>query len=84
MLTKRDRQMLMRYGIEGIVTALTVAFIFLIAVGPKSFGESALAIMLMSFGSAGVAMGCTKILFEELMKSYESSHKKDANKRDIL
>ena len=84
MLTKRDRQMLIRYGIEGIVTALTVAFIFLIAVGPKSFGETAIPILLMSFCSAGVAMGCTKILFEEVMKSYESSHKKNADERDVL
>jgi hypothetical protein len=79
MLTKRDRQMLLNYGIEGVVTALAVAFICLIAVGPKSFGESAILVLLMSFWSAGVAMGCTKLLFEEVMKYYESSHKKDAD-----
>ncbi len=84
MFTKRDKQMLMRYGIEGIITATAVAFIFLIAVGPKSFGRSALPILLMSFGSAGVAMGCTKILFGEVMKYYESSHKKNADERDVL
>lgn len=79
MLTKRDRQMLLNYGIEGIVTALAVAFVCLIAVGPKSFDESVVPVMLISFWSAGVAIGCTKILFEELMKSYESSHKKNAD-----
>lgn len=78
-MTTKQKESFIRYVIEGIITAILVMMIFLVAVGPKSFGESAMPILVFSFVSAGVAIGCTKIIFEEVMKLYEGSHKKNAD-----
>ena len=82
-MTNKDKCRLIGYSVEGIITAMAVAFIFLIAVGPKSFGDSAILILIMSFGAAGVAMGCTHIIFEELIKIYESSCEENANEGHV-
>lgn len=70
--------------LEGIITAVIIMVIFLIAVGPKTFGAAIFAILAFSFGAAGVAVGCTKILYREVVNYwYESAHQKDADEGDV-
>lgn len=72
--------------VEGIITAIIVMVIFLIAVGPKNFTSAIFSILAFSFGAAGVAIGCTRILYVELERwwlGHESTYKKDADNGNL-
>lgn len=72
--------------VEGVLTAVIVMVIFLIAVGPKTFTGAIFSILAFSFGAAGIAIGCTKILYGELERWWlgdASTYKKDTDEGNI-